>query len=64
MSDNKNVTDKRDSIQIDLFDPSEVEYVHRQFPNLMHAQIVDAIREKGPYRENVMKYLESRGGKN
>jgi len=64
MSDNKAIRDKRDSSKIDLFDPSEVEYVHQQFPNLLHSQIVDAIREKGPSREEVMKYLETKGGKN
>jgi hypothetical protein len=64
MSDNKNITDKRDSSKIDLFDPSEVEYVHRQFPNLHHSQIVEAIKEKGPSREAVMNYLKTKGSKN
>ena len=64
MSDNKNVRDGRDSSKIDVNDPSEVEYVHQQFPNLKHSQIVDAIKEKGPSREAVMNYLKSKGSKN
>jgi len=64
MPDNKQIADKRDSSKIDLFDPSEVEYVHQQFPKLKHIQIVEAIKEKGPSREAVMNYLKTKGTKN
>ncbi len=64
MSDNKNVRDGRDSAKIDIKDASEVEYVHQQFPNLAHDQIVEAIKQKGPSREAVMNYLKTKGSKN
>jgi len=60
MSDNKNVADKRDRTKIDMNDPSEVEYVHQQFPYLKHEQVVDAIKLKGPSREAVMAYLKTK----
>ena len=62
--DNKKMTDKRDRSKIDIYDPSEVEFVHQQFPALEHAQIVKAIREKGPARTAVMDYLETKYRKN
>ncbi len=58
MADDKNVRDGRDRAKIDLNDPSEVEYIHQQFPGMSHQQIVDAIEAKGPSREAVMAYLE------
>ena len=63
MADSKNLRDQRDASKIDLNDPSEVEYVHRQFPKLDHSQIVAAIKEKGPAREAVMSYLATKGSK-
>jgi hypothetical protein len=60
MSDNKTVRDGRDRAKIDVNDPSEVEFVHKQFPNLSHEQIVEAIKEKGPSRQAVMTYLNSK----
>jgi len=59
MSDNKKMMDTRDDSKIDINDPSEVEYVHQKFPYLKHEQVVKAIKEKGPSREMVMKYLET-----
>ena len=61
MADNKNITSGRDRSTIDLKDPGEVEYVHQQFPNLKHSQVVEAIKEKGPSREAVMNYLKTKG---
>ena len=60
MSDNKSNTSQQDRIRIDINDPSEVEYVHKQFPELEHEQIVDAIREAGPMRKDVMEYLKKK----
>ena len=60
MSDNKNIMDQRDSKKIDLNDPSEVEYVHQQFPYLKHEQIREAIKAKGPSREAVINYLKTK----
>ena len=61
MSDNKEIRDNRDSSKIDINDPSEVEYVHQQFPNLRHEQIVEAVKSKGPSRQAVMEYLKTKG---
>lgn len=60
MADNKQKEDKRDRNKIDINDSGEVEYVHKQFPNLSHSDVVEAIRRKGPNREDVMKYLKSK----
>jgi len=60
MSDNKNNTGQQDRIRIDANDPSEVEYVHSLFPELEHSQVLDAIKEKGPIRKDVMEYLKKK----
>lgn len=57
MSDNKQNTGKQDDIRIDSNDPSEVEYLHRKFPNKTHDEIKKAIKEKGPIRKDVETYL-------
>ena len=59
MADNKSKVGQQDKVRIDASDPSEVEYVHRQFPHLQHQQVLDAIREKGPMREDVIRYLKT-----
>jgi hypothetical protein len=59
MADSKQNVGQQDRLRIDLNDPSEIEYVHRQFPELKHEQVVEAIREKGPMREDVINYLKS-----
>lgn len=58
MSDSKSNVGKQDRIRIDSNDRSEVEYVHQQYPHLSHEQVLEAIRSKGPYREDVIKYLD------
>jgi len=59
MADNKSNVGQQDRIRVDANDPSEVEYLHRQFANLKHEQVVEAIKAKGPLREDVVKYLET-----
>jgi hypothetical protein len=59
MSDSKENVGQQDRIRIDSKDPSEVEYVHQQFPHLRHQQVVDAIEKVGPIREDVMNYLNN-----
>ena len=58
MSDNKNLTGHQDRVLIDSKSPSEVEYVHKQFPDMKHDEILNAIKSKGPFRKDVMEYLE------
>lgn len=60
MSDDKSKRSQQDRDRVDINDPSEVEYVHQQFPELEHQQIVEAIREKGPMRKAIMEYLKSK----
>ena len=60
MSDNKNQQDGRDRSKIDANDSSEVEYVHQQYPNLTHQEVLEAIKSKGPNREDVMKFLRNK----
>jgi hypothetical protein len=57
MADNKNQTSQQDRIRVDANDPSEVEYLHRQFPAMTHQQIVDAIQKAGPLRADIIAYL-------
>lgn len=61
MADDKTNVGMQDRIRVNASDPSEVEYVHRQFPHLPHQQVLDAVREKGPLREDIIKYLQSLG---
>ncbi len=61
MSDNKSTTGQQDRIRVDANDPSEVEYLHSQFPNKTHQEIKAAIKENGPLRKDIEDFL--RGGK-
>ncbi len=54
MLDNKNQQDGRDRNKVDANDPSEVEYVHQQFPNLKQPEVFDAIKSKGSNKEVVL----------
>ena len=58
MSDNKNATGNNDRIRVDANDPSEVEYVHSKYPHLKHQQVLEAVKSKGPMREDIEKYLD------
>ena len=58
MSDNKQNTGKQDDIRVDSNDPSEVEYLHRKFPDKSHEEIKKAIKEKGPIRKDIIAFLE------
>lgn len=60
MADNKEKTTKQDAIRVDANDKNEVEYLHRQFPNKQHAQIVTAIKVAGPVRDDIVRYLEGK----
>ena len=59
MSDNKNKQGWQDDSKIDKNDPSEVERLHKKFPNKTHQQIRDAIDKKGPSRKDIEAYLHS-----
>ena len=63
MADDKSKKGRQDDIRVDANDPSEVEYVHRQFPNKTHPQIIEAIRKAGPMRRDVMEYLRKNQGR-
>lgn len=58
MSDNKQNIGKQDDIRVDANDPSEVEYLHRQFPDKTHEEIKKAIQAAGPIRANIVAYLQ------
>jgi hypothetical protein len=60
MSDDKTNRGRQDDLRVDINDKSEVEYLHQQFPNKTHEQVVDAIRRYGPMREDIVKELRSR----
>ncbi|MDF2191281.1 DUF3606 domain-containing protein [Paraflavitalea sp. CAU 1676] len=62
MPDNKMNTGKQDDIRVDSKDPSEIEYLHQQYPSKTHEEIVEAIQKAGPMRSDIIKYLER--GKN
>jgi hypothetical protein len=53
MSDDKKNTGKQDDIRVDSKDPSEVEYLHRQFPNKTHQEVKDAVVKYGPMRKDI-----------
>jgi hypothetical protein len=58
MSDQKSNTGAQDRARVDSNDPSEVEYVHSKYPHLSHEQVVNAVKSKGPMREDIEKYLD------
>ena len=60
MSDNKLKTGKQDDIRVDANDPSEVEYLHKQFPNKTHQEVKDAIKAAGPIRKDIESYLKGK----
>jgi len=60
MSDDKTNRGRQDDLRVDINDKSEVEYLHRQFPNKSHEEVVDAIRRYGPMREDIVKELRER----
>lgn len=60
MSDDKSKKSKADDIRVDINDPSEVEYLHRQFPEREHSEIVEAIKKAGPFREKIVLYLKGK----
>ena len=60
MSDDKTNRGRQDDLRVDINDKSEVEYLHSQFPNKSHEEVVDAIRRYGPMRENIVKELRGR----
>ncbi len=62
MADNKNITTKQDRIRVDVNDSSEVEYIHKKFPRLSHAEIVKAIRKAGPFRKAILTSLRAKDG--
>ena len=60
MADDKSKTGKQDDLRVDSNDPSEVEYLHRQFPNKSHEEIKTAIKNAGPLRKDIEAYLQGR----
>lgn len=60
MADNKKSVGKQDRIRVDSMDPSEVEYLHRQFPGLSHQAVSGAVRAAGPLRKDIVAYLNKK----
>ena len=58
MSDDKKNIGKQDDIRVDLNDPSEVEYLHRQHPSYSHQEIKEAIKKYGPMRKDIEAQLK------
>jgi Protein of unknown function (DUF3606) len=57
MSDDKNYRGQQDRLRVDANDPSEVEYLHRQFPEKSHEEIKKAIQSAGPLRADIERRL-------
>ena len=47
-------------IRVDANDPSEVEYLHQQFPQKTHEEIKEAIAAAGPLRVDIVEYLKGK----
>ncbi len=62
MADNKNVNDGRDRSKVDSKDPSEVEWLHQQYPSLTHQQVLDAIHAAGPLRNKIEAWIKEKHG--
>ena len=59
MSDQKTNTGNQDRMRVDSNDPSEVEYLHRQFSYLTHQQVLEAVKSNGPMREDKETFLKA-----
>jgi hypothetical protein len=57
MSDNKSRQGKQDDLRVDSKDPSEIKYLHSQFPNKSKDEIEKAVRDKGPLRRDIEEHL-------
>ena len=57
MSDDKSKQGRQDDRKVDRNDGSEVEYLHRKFPDKSHNEIKKAIETKGPVRKDIEEYL-------
>ncbi len=62
MSDNKDIRDRRDRSRIDLNDRRVVSYVRQQYPWFSAEEVKAAIRDKGPDRKSVIRYLDQKSG--
>jgi hypothetical protein len=60
MADDKKNVGKQDDIRVDAKDRSEVEYLHQQFPDKTHQEIIDAIEKAGPMRAEIIAYLRKK----
>jgi Protein of unknown function (DUF3606) len=60
MSDDKKNVGTQDDIRVDSNDPSEVEYLHRQYPRLSHEAIKKAIEQYGPIRADIVRHLDGK----
>lgn len=60
MADNKSNIGKQDDIRVDKNDPSEVEYLHQQFPNKSHEEIKQAVDQYGPLRKDIENALNGK----
>lgn len=58
MVSDKDLFDMPDRTTIDINDTTEVDYVHHMFPWFSRKEIVDAIKTKGPDRDQVTAYLD------
>jgi hypothetical protein len=59
MADDKSKQGKQDDIRVDPNDKNEVEYIHRQFPAKSYQDIVAAIKAAGPFRKDIVRYLQT-----
>lgn len=55
--DNKDTQDGRDRSKVDSNDHSEIEYLHQQWKQFTHEEIVQAIKTYGPYRKDIEAHL-------
>lgn len=60
MADDKRNIGKQDDIRVDANDPSEVEYLHQQFPDKTHQEIKAAIEKAGPMRADIIASLQKK----
>lgn len=54
------LTTDTERVKIDKDNPEEVAFMHRQFPLMYEEQILEAIEEAGPYKDDIMTYLNCR----
>jgi hypothetical protein len=61
MLDNKPTTAQQEDVRIDTNNRDEIEYLHRQFPAKTQREVLEAIKNAGAFKGDIVRYLRNNG---